>query len=104
MANYNLQQYIRVFLKKKLHKKFDVDDLAQECNLAILQSEKLSAQLRHYLESNTIPKGMDLSLLKAILYRQRLKYIEKETRYPVERLMFEENLSQEEHYDRRSQK
>lgn len=69
------------------------EDIANETNLAILLSDKLSAQLKPYLESNTVPKGKDLSLLKAVLYRQRLKWIEKETRYSVERLQFEECLT-----------
>jgi len=71
------------------------EDIAQECNLAIIQSEKLSAQLKTYLESNIVPEGKDLSLLKAILFRQRLKFIEKETRHTVVSLDSFKNLSRE---------
>jgi hypothetical protein len=88
MANYDLLEYIRIFLKKKLHSRFNVDDVRGECILAILSQENLNQQLRRYFETNEVPTGKDLSLLKAVLYRQRLKFIEKETRHPIARLHF----------------
>jgi len=89
---------MRYFIAQKLKDSLMhlCEDIAQECNLAIIQSEKLSAQLKTYLESNTVPGGKDLSLLKAILYRQRLKFIEKETRYAIVSIDSLKNLSREE--------
>jgi len=85
----NLQGYMELFLRKKLHGKFCVKDLLQECNLAIITQPNLRHQLLKFIESNTIPTGRDLSLLKAVLYRQRLKFVEKETRHPVQSLNME---------------
>jgi|GEM_PF-7036690 len=96
----DLQAYMAFFLKKKLHKKFDVRDLLQECNMAIWTQPNLARQLSKYLKTNEVPEGKDLSLLKAVLYRQRLKYIEKETRHPVERLEIDNITEEEDDYDR----
>jgi hypothetical protein len=92
-----LQGYMRYFIAQKLKNSLLhlCEDIAQESNLAIIQSEKLFAQLGTYLKSNTVPGGKDLSLLKAILFRQRLKFIEKETRYTVVSLDSFKNLSRE---------
>jgi len=93
----NLQLYMKIFLKRKLHPRFNADDILQECNLAIWTQPNLKKQLASFLKTNIVPKGRDLSLLKAVLYRQRLKFIEKETRYPIERLMC--NHPTEDEYD-----
>jgi len=85
----NLQGYMEFFLRKKLHPKFSIKDLVQECNLAIITQKNLKQQLESYIKSNKVPSGRDLSLLKAVLYRQRLKFIEKETRHPTEQLNIE---------------
>jgi len=85
----DLQGYMKFFLMKKLHAKFNVNDLIQDCCLAIATQGNLRRQLLKFLQKNTMPKGKDLSLLKAVLYRQRLKFIEKETRHPMSRLNFD---------------
>jgi hypothetical protein len=90
----DLQGYMLFFIKKQLSSALTVyaEDIRSETVLAILTQENLRRQLLKYLEPNEIPKGKDLSLLKAVLFRQRLKLIEKETRHHVERLKSEGRL------------
>jgi len=92
----DLLKYCRYFIKQKLHDSYSLDDCVSEAICEIMTKPKLSLQLRQYFVTNTIPKGKDLSFLKAILYRQRLKFIKKEKRFISVKLT--ENY-QEEQYD-----
>jgi len=68
----NLQQYIQYYVAKKLNTRlYSVEDLVQEVNLFLCTNE----QLRPYLEENIIPVGRDLSFLKAVMSRQKMKFI-----------------------------
>jgi len=95
----DLQGYMLYFIKQKLCDSLlkYAEDIRTEVNIAILEEKvyskrqdkvipnKLNSQLGNYFIRNEIPKGRDLSLLKAVMYRQRLKFIELETRYDVGR-------------------
>jgi hypothetical protein len=71
------------FIKKKLSDALMplAEDIRSETMLAILTQANLKIQLSAYVKANEIPKGRDLSLLKAVMYRQRLKFIWKENRH-----------------------
>jgi len=71
------------FIKKKLSDALLplAEDIRSETMLAILTQANLKLQLAAYIKTNEIPKGRDLSLLKAVMYRQRLKFIWKENRH-----------------------
>jgi hypothetical protein len=73
----NLDQYIEFFIRKKLSASHDAKDIKQEVYLVMLEK----AQLRGYALSNAIPKGKDLSFLKAVIFRTRLKQIKKDNRF-----------------------
>lgn len=87
----DLQGYMLYFIRQKL--RYDLLHLAQDIRsetvLAITMQPNLRKQLYEYLQTNAIPAGKDLSLLKAVMFRQRLRLIEKETRHPTSRLMYE---------------
>jgi hypothetical protein len=72
-----MQYFISVGLRNDL--KWLAEDIRGECILSILTQNNLK-HLGSYMQTNTMPRGQDLSLLKAIMFRQRLKYVEKETR------------------------
>jgi hypothetical protein len=94
----NLYAYMLFFIQKKLSSTLMdlAEDIRSEAALAMLTQPNLSAQLRRYIESNEMPRGRDLSLLKAVLYRQRLKFIKQHMRHPTERLIDGERVSMEE--------
>jgi hypothetical protein len=77
----NLQGYMLYFINVGLRNdlKWLAEDIRSECVLSILTQDNLK-HLGQYMQTNQMPRGRDLSLLKAVMFRQRLKYVEKETR------------------------
>ena len=75
-----LNSYITAYAKFKLNiNYYSLSDLVSEIYCTILINEKLAKQLKPYILSNSIPpKGKDLSLLKAVIVRTRLRFINKE--------------------------
>lgn len=75
----DLIAYVKLFIRKHLNDNYySVDDVASDVFCSILCEDKLSSQLREFVEKNEIPGGRNLSLLKAIIVRTKLKYINKE--------------------------
>jgi hypothetical protein len=94
----NLYAYMLFFIQRKLSSALMdlAEDIRSEAALAMLTQPNLNAQLRRYIEKNEIPRGRDLSLLKAVLYRQRLKYIKHHGRHAALRLTGNESSPMEE--------
>jgi len=76
----SLMQYVLYFIKQQLSPDFSAEDIMQEVFLTILENEKIRNQLGKYLETNTMPTGKDLSFLKAIIFRTRLRIIYAENK------------------------
>jgi len=77
--NIKLSAYLRYYIRNRLNNSiYSAEDIVNDVYCAILTSRNLSFQLRAYLEADVIPpKGEKLSLLKAVIIRTKLKYINK---------------------------
>jgi hypothetical protein len=72
----NLHQYIMAFIRKGLSADYSAEDIRSEVYLFMVGN----AQLRKYAVSNAVPSGRDLSFLKAVIFRTRLREIKKQNR------------------------
>lgn len=73
-------EYVNYLVKNKLNAKYyDVDECVSICLMELLYHKKVD--FKPYMETNTIPKGNDLKMLKSTVYYAKLNFLRSENKH-----------------------
>ncbi len=98
---FNFMDYVKYLVSNKLNKDYySIEDCCQQIHLALWCHK--SGKFKQCYQTNTVPKGDDLKLLKSIVYNQKLAFLHKENKirpYQYRKWELAERTNNEEQYN-----